>query len=379
MGNRKGSLAGRVSGKILLVSPIPPPYGGMALQAVLLRKELCDDGFSADLLSYNHPFPGAFRFLERISAVRTFIRAARFWVRFPARASISDVVHVFAASWLYFLLIVSPAVLMGRIFGKRVILNYRGGDADEFLKRCGWLVKPIFQMADVITAPSEYLAQVIRRRLRLFVSIVPNIVDFSNFRYRERSPVEPKLLVTRHLEELYDVESVLRAFRHIQNEHPTAALWVAGTGSQEGYLRRLARELNLENVKFLGYIDHNHLPEVYDQCHILLNASRVDNFPASLLEASASGLVVVSTDAGGIPFVYEHGKNALLVPIGDSIGLAMEVDRVLRQPDLGRHLVSGGRQVSQQCDWMNVRRRLYAVYGVVGMDANEKPIAYARA
>ena len=69
-------------------------------------------------------------------------------------------------------------------------------------------------------------------------------------------------------------------------------------------------------MRFLGYVDRQKLPAIYSECDILLNASRVDNFPGSLLDASAAGLAVVSTNAGGIPFIYTDGENALLVEVG---------------------------------------------------------------
>lgn len=197
------------------------------------------------------------------------------------------------------------------------------------------------------------------------VEIVPNIVNFSIFRFRERSPLRPKMLVTRHLLKLYGVETILYAFREIQANFPEASLWIAGSGSEEAYLRNLSATWNLRNVRFLGFIDHKSLPDVYEQCDILLNGSQVDNFPASLMEASAAGLVVVSTNAGGIPFLYRDGENALLVEVGDWKGLASAVERVLLDPSLARRLAAGGLEVCRQCEWSNVRHALYAGYGLV--------------
>jgi phenylacetate-CoA ligase len=116
-------------------------------------------------------------------------------------------------------------------------------------------------------------------------------------------------------------------------------------------------------VRFFGYVDHKTLSGIYDQCDILLNASRVDNFPGSLLEASASGLAVVSTNAGGIPAMYDNGKNALLVEVGDWQALASEAMRAIQNPALARRLVSAGLDLCQRCEWRNVRRALYGVYG----------------
>jgi glycosyltransferase involved in cell wall biosynthesis len=335
----------------------------MALQAMLLQRLLREDDVAADLLGHTQPFLNRLRFLERVPGVRTLIRAVVFYVRFWGRSRDVDVVHILAASWINFLLVVAPAALMGRMRAKRVILNYRAGDADHFLRYCSWLVNPIFRMASCVATPSGFLAEVIRKRTGVPVTIVPNLINFSIFRYRERLEFQPKFLVTRHLEELYDIETVIRAYRQILREYPTASLWIAGTGSQEARLRDLVSGWGLDQVRFLGYVDHKRLPDIYDRCDILLNASRIDNFPGSLLEASASGLAVVSTDAGGIPFIYQHGKDALLVDIGDWEALASRAIAAIRNPALSRRLVSAGLELCQSCEWRNVRRGLYGIYG----------------
>ena len=352
----------RTGGRVLLIAPVPPPYGGMALQARLLEQLLRQDGTPVELLGHNQPFE-RFRLLDGVPGVRTVLRMALFMVRFCRKSRRADVVHILSASWLNYFLVVCPAIVLGRLMGKRVILNYRAGDAESFFHYCGWLAGPFIRMAHLTTAPSGFLAEVIQRRIGVPVTIVPNILNFSIFRFRERLSFGPRIIVTRHLEKLYDVESVVRAFREIQRNYPTASLRIAGTGGEERRLRELVAEWNLTDVRLLGYVDHKALPAIYDDCDILLNASRVDNFPGSLMEASAAGLVVVSTDAGGIPYLYQDGKNALLVEVGDWVGLARAVERVLQNQELGRKLASGGAELCRQCEWEAVRQALYGVYG----------------
>jgi glycosyltransferase involved in cell wall biosynthesis len=348
---------------VLLIAPQVPPYGGMGLQANLMNERMNAEGISASFLASNLPFPISLRFLERLRGVRPFLRSAWFCWHLWSKLSRAETVHVLACSWMYFFFVVSPAVLISRLRGRGVILNYHGGQADEFLRRFGLLVKPVFRMASVVTAPSEFLVEVIRQRIGVRVQVVPNVVDFGSLAYRERKPLRPRMIVTRHLEELYDVESVIRAFNEVQNHYPEASLQIVGTGSQESYLRDLVSSLNLKNVMFLGYVPYRDLPAIYDQCDILLNASRADNFPGSLIEAAAAGLVVISTGVGGIPFIFDNGKSALLVKAGDCAGLAAAVLRVLDAPDLASRLAKEALQTCQQCDWKNVRRLLYAIYG----------------
>jgi glycosyltransferase involved in cell wall biosynthesis len=353
-----------LEGSVLLIAPAPPPYGGMALQAKLLEKYLRRDGLTVVFFPANFSLPKWLGPLSGIPGLRTLLRAILIWMKLWCQMQQVEVVHVLAASWLYFFLVVCPAITVGRVRGKRVILNYRGGGAEPFFSWFGWAVRPWFKAASVVTAPSDFLADLIRRFFHTSVVIVPNIVDSSSFRFRQRSRIQPKLLVTRHLEKIYDIDSVLKAFGVIQQHHPEATLWIAGTGSEESHLRSLVPALGLVNVRFLGHVAQLDLPAICDQCGIYLNASRVDNFPGALLEASAAGLPIVSTCAGGIPFIYTHEKNALLCEPGDWQALAAAVEEVLTLPSLALRLSNEGSALAKTLDWLEVRRPLYLAYGI---------------
>jgi len=360
---------------ILLIGPEAPPSGGMALQAKQLVELLRSDGNVVSFFPSNLPFPRGLRFLNRLPGVRTLFRAAMIWPALWRAMRDTQVIHVLAASWVYFFSVVCPAVILGRLRHKRVLLNYRGGEAERFFRRWGWLIAPVFRNAAEVTTPSRFLAKVIEERFAVSVRIVPNVIDASLFPFRHRPAIEPRFLVARNLEIMYGVDLVLRAFAAIQERHPNASLSIAGTGSCEQDLRALAAGLNLRNIRFLGQVRHESLPEIYAQCDVLLNASRVDNFPSTLLEGSAAGLIVVSTATGGIPFMYRHGENALLVEPGDWQALAGAVEKVLESPSLAAALVISGRKLADSCQWNQVRKHLYAAYA---MDAN-RPVGGTRA
>jgi glycosyltransferase involved in cell wall biosynthesis len=346
-----------------LIGPKVPPYGGMALQGRLMQQLMTVEGINVGFLASNLPFPNGLGFLDRLRGVRPFLRSMHFCVRLWRMLGSVEVVHILACSWLYFFVIVCPAVVISRLRGKHVVLNYRGGQADDFLRRSAFVLRTFFRMAHVVTAPSDFLVNVIGKRIGVPVEIVPNIVNFTRFRYRERKPIQPKMVVTRHLLKLYDIESVIRAFRVVQQRYNEASLLIVGTGDQEKYLRGLVSTWKLENVEFLGYVPQEDLPAVYEKCDILLNASLADNFPGSLVEAAAAGLIVVSTGVGGIPFIFENDKNAILVEPGDWAGLAAGALRVLEDPALASRLAKDALKQCQEYDWKNVRRLLYPMYG----------------
>jgi phenylacetate-CoA ligase len=336
----------------------------MALQHAKLEQFLRQDGLAVSSLASNLPLPGWLKAAERWPGIRTALRTVYFCLRMTAEAARADVTHVLAASWLYFFVVVYPAVLAGRLFGNRVVLNYRGGEARRFFRRWGLLARPVFALAHCVTAPSAFLAGVIEETFGVPVQIVPNLVDVSAFRFRQREAIQPHLLVTRHLEPVYDIETVIRAFQVVQQRHLRARLWIAGGGSQEQHLKELVSSLELRNVRFLGAVPHRELPMVYDRCDILINASRVDNFPGALVEASSAGLPIASTNAGGIRFMYENRKSALLVEPGDWRGLAEAVDALLDDPTLVSEMVHESLKVARNCSWPQVREWLYRAYGL---------------
>lgn len=343
--------------KILLLAPAAPPYGGMALQAAQLDQRLRQDGNSVDFFASNFPL------LLNVPFIRTLLRLFLIWPKLWVRAGRADCVHIFACSWWYFWAAVTPAVIVGRLRRRRVVVNYRGGEAAAFLERWGWLAGPVLRLADQVTAPSQFLAGVIGSRVHVPVTIVPNLIDRERFVFRQRDRFAPRLVVTRHLEPIYGLETVLLAYRRVLARHPEATLEIAGAGSEASRLRTLVTEWKLTGVTFLGPVPQAALPPVYDRNDIYINASTVDNFPGALVEASSAGLAVVSTNAGGIPHLYEDGVSAALVPVGDDEALANAVLRVTGSAEFGKRLVEGAQELLGRSEWSSVRQELYRTYG----------------
>ncbi len=101
---------------------------------------------------------------------------------------------------------------------------------------------------------------------------------------------------------------------------------------------------------------------LYQASDLMINPSLVDNMPNSVLEALASGVPVVSTNVGGVPYMVEDGKTALLVAPAAPEAMAAAILRVLDQPALAASLREAGLRYVQQYAWNSVRPRLLGVY-----------------
>ena len=128
-------------------------------------------------------------------------------------------------------------------------------------------------------------------------------------------------------------------------------------------LRELAHSLGLaEAVHFPGRVDNADMPALYATADLVLNTSTVDNMPISLLEAFASGVPVVSTDAGGIPDMVDDGITGLLVPVGDVQAMAAAAMRLLQDRALAARLTQAALSRVLAYQWTQVRERWLDTY-----------------
>lgn len=345
-------------GAIAIVGPMPPPLGGMALQALALHRHLVKESIPNRLIATNPELPAV---LARLKGIRTLIQSVIYAIELFRALPRVSVVHVLGASYFYFFSRVAPAIVIARIMGKRVVLNFRGGAGPSFFARFGWVAWPIVRIADLVTVPSLYLERCFAAR-NIACRVVPNLIDLQRFKYRVRQLGNARLLVNRNLEPMYNVGMALRAFEIVKKQFPDARLDVVGSGSQEDGLKKWVAEQRLTDIAFHGAIAPERMPEFLDQADVLLNPTRVDNLPISLLEAFASGLPVVTTNVGGIPDLIGETAAALLIDQDDHEQMAGEIRRLLTDPGLAAGLAARGRALTEKFTWPSVRKCLLDSY-----------------
>jgi L-malate glycosyltransferase len=348
--------------RVCIVAASLDILGGQAVQAQRLLEGLAQEpSVEAELLPVNPRLPGPLGWLQRIKYVRTAVTLVWYVGLLLRRLPRYDVVHVFSTAYLSFLLAPLPAVLVAKLYGKPVLLNYHSGEAEDHLHHWRRTVTLVVRLCDRLVVPSGFLVRVFAL-FGLRAEAVANTVDLSDYRFRERQPLRPIILANRNHEALYNVAATLEAFQLIQQRFPEARLLVAGNGSEHEALKELAQELELEYVEFLGRVEPERMPELYAKADIYLNSSEIDNMPLSIIQAFAAGLPVVTTDAGGIPYLVRHERTGLLVRRGDVEGLAASVLRLLDDPALVHELVTAARWECRRYTWEAVRSDWLRLY-----------------
>ena len=242
--------------------------------------------------------------------------------------------------------------------------------------------KQVFHRAGFVTACSQDLAE---RAVALGAAadrleVVPYGVDASRFRpapgARETArarlgipPEAPLLFAAGRLVRKKGFEYLIDALPLVDGGSP-AHLAIAGDGDLAEELRARARAGGVaDRVHFLGDLPQDAVGAWFAAADVAVvpsvrdDSGNVDGLPNTVLEALASGVPLVSTPAGGIASVVEHGRTGVIVPERDARALATTLAELLREPDRRAGLGRAGRAlVEARFGWETAAARFESAY-----------------
>ncbi|HKP88237.1 MAG TPA: hypothetical protein VJZ26_19185, partial [Blastocatellia bacterium] len=177
--------------RVLIAAPSLDILGGQSRQAVRLIECMSKEpGLKVSFLPHNPRLPGVLRRLQSIKYLRTVVTSIFYWVLLLARVPKCDIIHIFSASYYSYLLSVVPAILIAKMYRKKVVLNYRSGEAEDHLQNWRLTAVPVMRLADSIVVPSGYLVDVFAR-FGLQARAIYNIVELDRFAFRQRRKLRP--------------------------------------------------------------------------------------------------------------------------------------------------------------------------------------------
>ena len=330
--------------RILLICNFRPGVGGISGQVEALQRHLVEEGFTADVFSCRGSA------MKRLFMPFGLFRKVRHY----------DLAHIHCCSGWGFL----PAVLgvgIAKLAGKRVILTYHGGGGSSFFAKHERLVKHYLMRTDANIVLSGYLGDVFDK-YRIPYSIIPNIIELDESLYRKRLTLKPDFICIRSHEEIYNIPCIFRAFKRVQEKIPYATLSLVGDGSLHDTLVSQASMMELNNVKFTGRVDNSEIYNHLNEADIMLSSPTVDNMPVSLLEAMNAGLLVISSNVGGVPYMIENERTGLLFPSNDDGALAQCMLHALGNIQDSLCIMDAAHNEVKKYSWARVREPLFSIY-----------------
>ncbi|MDG6223387.1 MAG: glycosyltransferase family 4 protein [Candidatus Bathyarchaeota archaeon] len=239
--------------------------------------------------------------------------------------------------------------------------------------------KKLMNRSDALIAVSKYTVNELTDLYGIStekIHVIYNGVDIQKFKprpnkieLRQQFGLEPDNKIVLFVGRLYHrkgLEPLLRSIPLVLKEFSNVTFAISGTGfkEKEESLRNLAKELNIEkDVKFLGYVPDEKLPELYSASDIFVLPAIYENFPFAILEAQSTALPVISTNVGGIPEFLEDRKNGFVIEAGDEPELTQKLLTLLQNPDLAKKMGDLGREmIEQKLSWNIITNQVIDLY-----------------
>lgn len=347
--------------KILFISNYKQGLGGISSQVELLHFFLQEDGYKADIFSTKGSIvKRLWKFIELPFVVRRY-----------------DVLHIHGCSE-WGILPVVYGVIAGKIRRKRIVVTYHGGAAEDYFARHGAFARIWLKRADKVIVLNGFLKKVFDEH-EIPCVVIPNIVPLREDVYQPKKAIAPKMLSVRHLTDLYRIDLIIRAFAKVVEKYPEATLDILGQGDKRVELEKLVQELENEGIKelvnkvrFIGQVPNDMMYEYLKANDIMLSAPRIDNMPVSLMEAMNAGVLVISSNVGGVPYMIEHGRTGLLFDCNQESGVRNQDSEVreleeqmlwaLEHPEESLRMIEAAHREVKKYSWTEVKKQLLPLY-----------------
>ncbi|MEU4773240.1 glycosyltransferase family 4 protein [Micromonospora sp. NPDC023644] len=319
-----------------LVSPLPPPQGGIARWTAMIAGAARGIG-TVDVVVVDIALRG--RSIHQTSLARRILAGAIQLARSACSLGWQmarrrpDVVHVNTSGHLG---VVRDLVLLRicRVFGVPFVYHIRFGRVPEIVAggRREWrLMRRVIERASAVVALDEETELAIRGHAdhQLLVRI-PNCVDLSTLPSGPgRASPRKRVLFAGWVIPAKGVEDLLAAWQDI--ETTGWELVIAGPG-ESGYVQRIRPSTPEPAVTFLGELGGPDLLELMAGCEVFVLPSHSEGFPNVILEAMALGRAVVATDVGAVAEMLGDGCG-VVVPPHEPDRLAVALAAVMSSPD----------------------------------------------
>ncbi|MFH0737136.1 MAG: glycosyltransferase [Candidatus Micrarchaeota archaeon] len=231
------------------------------------------------------------------------------------------------------------------------------------------MIKHIFGMADIVTAPTEELARELRSYGLRNVVLLKNGIDFSKqactqdeaASFRKAWGIPPEGKVALYLGRISfekKLDRVLEAFKMVEKDG--RYLVIVGGGPYLKRFKELASSLGVRNAVFTGFSKKT--APAYHSADFFISASDTETFGMTFVEGMYHGLPCIGVNRLGAKELIKDKRNGLLVEPDDVAGLAKAMERLFEDDALCGKLGKAARESAlgySITDSVEETRRLY--------------------
>jgi glycosyltransferase involved in cell wall biosynthesis len=329
--------------KLLILTPNLNLPGGVSNYIKLIVKELDEKKFQIECLNIGKTDSLFFQIFYPILILVQFIRLKKNLKKFQP-----DIVHINPS-------LTNIAIIRDFIFLKTIkkegypVLFFIHGWQKKISNRFEKTIfkqyfKKRFEMADaIVVLANEFKDILLTLGLnpnKIFVSTT--MVESSQYMPFNKKFSEPyNILFCGTMKKSKGPYELLNAIPFIIEKYSDASFNFIGDGTELNNLKEKTKEMGIEkNVNFKGFKTGNDKIELFKQAHIFVSPSYSEGFPTVILEAMASGTVLIYTPVGGLKNALTEFKNGLMIKSipPDPNEIANHIIQLILYPDLMKRI-----------------------------------------
>lgn len=282
---------------ILLISPVPPPLGGMGIWTQTLIDYFKNSDNNLFLIDTSPRWRKIYQTQKVFRIIGGGIQLIGILLSVLKYLPKVDGCHL-CTSGSFALIRDRLIILLCMLFNKNCIYHIHYGripqiEAENSIE---WkLLKKNIQLAKIVL-PLEKKSENVLKKYNNNIIRLPNPIKL----YDKSNSKEEKIIlfvgwniITKGIEDL------LEGWNHLENKHGWS-LQIIGPGDFN-YINALKEKYYCDNVVFIGEISHDKVIEYMSKAGIFILPSHTEAFPLVILEAMSLGKAIIGTDVGAIP------------------------------------------------------------------------------
>ena len=315
-----------------------PTFGGSGVMATELGMSLVDHGHEVHFIAYKKPvrlsdvnenlyfhkvnvpdYP-LFSFVPYELALSTKL------VGVVKQYSI-DVLHVHYAIPHAYAAYMAKKMLKEQSINIPIVTTLHGTDITLVGNHPSYKTAVTFSInkSDIVTCVSKSLKEdtLNQFEIKKEIKVIPNFIDINKYIIQQdlcvvENPIPSNKFIVSHVSNFRPVKNifnVIKVFYNIQKEIDCKLLMI-GEGPEKIKVEKMCNDLGISNlVEFLG--NTNQVEKNLCHSDLFLLPSSTESFGLAALEAMASKVAVISSNAGGLPEINIDGKTGYVCNFND--------------------------------------------------------------
>lgn len=269
-------------------------------------------------------------------------------------------------------------MLINNYFNVPHIVTIHGQDFQNTInknKKCREAVFRVLNSADKIITVSNKLKNIVKEQEFCYkINVINNGIDDDCFENNIENNIENikkneikdkiKILSVSNLKKTKGIQINLRAISQLKGKYGNIQYDIIGEGEFEIQLRKLVRELGLEDiVNFLGKKEHDEVLKSMSDYDIFSLPSYNEGFGTVYIEAMSKRIAVIGVEGEGIEDVIKNGYNGFLVKREDVTSLIDVLDMLIKDDKKRNVIAKNGRNtVIKYFTWNSNAKKVIKLY-----------------